>query len=253
MRSGGACVSLQRAAEAASAIARAAEALGSGLTEVSEVARFRDRRELGDRGQAFGLETPSGQYDLQVGLGGVHQADNVALAITAAEHLAGAGWPKLDRRSIEVGVAACRWPARLEWVHLVEVTVLLDAAHNPAGVSSLAAYLRGVDRPYTLLFGMLRAKVDSAITGALWERAERVVLTTPPSDRALPPEELARLVGMGPDEIVAEPAAALDACLATAPPGLLVISGSIYLVGEMRAALRARFGRPESPEELFSR
>lgn len=253
MRRGRPVVSCQRAAEAASVIARAAANLGCELTEVSDHTRVLDRREIGTAGQQLVFETPFRRYELELGLAGAHQADNAALAIAAAERLSTLGCARLERRAIETGVAACRWPARLEWVQLAERTVLLDAAHNPAGVASLAAYLEDVGRPFTLLFGMLRAKVDPVVTSGLWERADRVVLTAPPSDRALAPAELAQLVGREPDAIIESPALALEECLRGDASTLLVISGSLYLVGEMRTALRSRFGRPPSTDDLFSR
>ncbi len=98
---------------------------------------------------------------------------------------------------------------------------------------------------------MLRAKVDPAVTGRLWRRAERVVLTTPASDRALPPAELAERVGATDVEVIPTSDAALERALAVTAPDLLVVSGSIYLVGEMRSALRRRYGVPPEPTSLF--
>jgi dihydrofolate synthase/folylpolyglutamate synthase len=250
LRHGRPAVTLQRSPEAASALVDFAGELGAELIEVQERVEMTERRELGAAGQSLRLETPAGSYQIRLRLPGEHQTDNLALAVAAAEKLADLGWARLDRTAIEAGVAACRWPARLEWVDLPGRVALLDAAHNPAGVASLDRYLEALGRRFTLVFGMLRSKVDPEVSGRLWRRAEHVVLTRPPSDRALPPRDLAEMVGAVECEIVESPGEALDRALAT-EPDLLVVSGSIYLVGEIRGALRSRFGLPPGTRQLF--
>ena len=212
------------------------------------------RRELPAGGQDVTLETRRGVYELASRLSGRHQLDNLALAVAAAEQLALGGYPAIDRRTIEAGVASCRWPGRLEWVALDDGVdpaseVLLDAAHNPAGLTALGEYLRKLGRPFTLVFGMLREKVDPAVVAELWQSAEMVVLTQPTSDRALTPEQLAELVGAEADASIPDPGSACERALESGH--LVVACGSLYLIGELRTWLRKRYGVPEVAEQLF--
>ena len=98
-----------------------------------------------------------------------------------------------------------------------------------------------------LLFGVLLDKDAADMLGRLAPRARRIVLTTPASERARPPEELAALL---PDragvEIEPDPVRALDRLLAATDPAgaTLVACGSIYLIGQVRRRLRERFGVP---------
>jgi dihydrofolate synthase / folylpolyglutamate synthase len=180
------------------------------------------------------LTTPRGEYDLELALPGAHQARNLGLAVLAAEMLG------FSPEAIAEGARSCRWPGRLERVELPEDrVVLLDAAHNPEGAAALATFLDG---PIDLLFGVLGDKDVAEMLGPLAERARRIVLTTPASDRARSPEELATLLPGREVEIVPDLGQALESAL---QPGVrLVICGSIYLIGEVRKRLRERFGVP---------
>jgi dihydrofolate synthase/folylpolyglutamate synthase len=181
------------------------------------------------------LATPGGEHDLELALPGKHQARNLALAVLAAEELG------IGHEAIAEGTRSCRWPGRLEKVELPEDrVVLLDAAHNPEGAAALAEFLEGqVD----LLFGALADKDAAEMLVPLAKRARRIVLTTPASDRARPPEELAALLPGREVEVVPDLGQALERAL---QPGVrLVVCGSIYLIGEVRKRLRERFGVPE--------
>ena len=125
------------------------------------------------------------------------------------------------------------------WPLYVRLTAVFDAAHNPEGAAALAAFLDG---PFDLLFGALGDKDVSEMLRPLAERAHRIVLTTPASDRARSPEELADLVPGRDVEIVPDLGQALEKAL---HPGVrLVVCGSIYLIGEVRKKLRERYGVP---------
>jgi len=239
------------APEPAAVIRAAAGRIGAMLVEVPGSVNIDARREQGAAGQLLKLVTGRRTYDLRLRLGGRHQAENVSLAVCAAETLAEEGWQRVDRAAIERGVAACRWPGRLEWIRTSRGDVLLDAAHNGAGVASLAAYLSELGQPFTLLFGMLASKVDRAALRALFAMAGDVVLTAAPSPRGLSPQELARQVGAEGAEALLDPSEALAHALKRAGGDLVVVSGSIYLVGAVRADLRRRFGVPPAAERIF--
>lgn len=185
-----------------------------------------------------------GEHDLKLHLSGEHQARNLALAVLAAETLAGLGFPRMDGRAIAEGAESCRWPGRLERIDLPDGRrVLLDAAHNAEGAAVLSGFLARLPGPVVLLFGALEDKNAADMLGRLAPRAERVVLTTPASPRARRPEELATLLeGRTGVEVAPDLGEALDRALEFS--GTLVACGSIYLIGEVRRALRERFGVP---------
>jgi dihydrofolate synthase/folylpolyglutamate synthase len=197
--------------------------------------------------QRFLLRTPTGSYPLDLRLPGVHQAINLGLAVLAAEHLRGL-LPNVDANAIVRGVDNCRWPGRLEWVDLPDGRrVLLDAAHNVAGVEALADYLEGLGGKFDLLFGALADKKVAAMLPPLARRAGHVVLTRPPSPRAEDPRAWLGLLDR-PAVVHDDPETALDAALdGLAPDRALVICGSIYLLGALRRDLRRRFGVPPPP------
>ena len=194
-------------------------------------------------GRRVRLTTPKGEHDLEIQLPGEHQARNLALAVLAAEELG------IGPESIAKGARACRWPGRLEKVELPEDRlVLLDAAHNPEGAAALAKFLEG---PFDLLFGALADKDAADMLAPLAHRARRITLTTPASDRARPPEELAALLPGREVEVVPDLEQALDRALR--PGARLVVCGSIYLIGEVRKRLREKFGvPPPASASIFS-
>jgi dihydrofolate synthase/folylpolyglutamate synthase len=121
--------------------------------------------------------------------------------------------------------------------------VLLDAAHNPDGCAALARFLERLAEPYELLFGALADKEVARMLPPLAAGARHVTLTRPGSPRALSPEGLRSLL---PENCAAgvheDPRDALAAALAR-QPALLVVCGSIVLVGGVRSELGAP--RPE--------
>ncbi|MEZ5332931.1 MAG: folylpolyglutamate synthase/dihydrofolate synthase family protein [Thermoanaerobaculia bacterium] len=200
----------------------------------------------GERGR---LETPTGKYDLALGLRGVHQVRNAALAVRVAERFCEGLGRSLEPAAVESGIRSCRWPGRLELVPLPEGRrVLLDAAHNPQGIESLRGFLDRVDEPQYLLFGVLEEKDGDAMLRALGAGFDRALLTRPPGARAREPKSLAVPSGLE-TEIEPQWERALERAL-EAGPGLLVVCGSIYLVGAVRSRLHELFGRPARAVDL---
>jgi len=259
MRAGRPTVAWAADPEVAAALTAAAAAAGAHLVRADRDVRIDAAVPWSDRpwgGQRIALATPTARHELTVPLLGPHQAVNAALAARAAELLAERGWPRLDAAALARAAARWHWPARLEAVELPPAApcrrVLLDAAHNPGAAATLAAFLAApptlFSAPPALLFGVLADKDAAAMLSALAPRASRLVLTTPPTPRARPPETLVPLLPTGsPAEVVPDPAAALDRALAAALEAgadTLVVCGSIYLVGAVRGLLRERFGMP---------
>jgi len=187
---------------------------------------------------------------------GAYQHENAALAIAALRLLAGHGFT-VDDRSLRAALLSVRWPGRLEFFQLsgdalrrslpgVEaksVRFLLDGAHNADGVAKLAATLRQdyTGLPLTLLWGAMSDKDIRAGLGALSPLCQRVILTRAAGERAAEPEQL--LACMPADErhkaiLVRRPAEALAKAVHVAgETGLVVIAGSLYLLGELRPML----------------
>jgi dihydrofolate synthase/folylpolyglutamate synthase len=186
-----------------------------------------------------------------VPLAGEHQVDN---AVTAALALDALGVPR-------GGIAETRWPGRLEHIS-PNPDVLLDGAHNPAGARALARYLDRfyADRKRWMIFGVMRDKAVEEIGAILFPLADELVLTAVDSPRAMPAAELAAIVeksgvrrcgaasnGAPRCRVTQNFAAALDlAAREASPDDLIVITGSLFLVGEARAASYNRSSWPFS-------
>ena len=190
----------------------------------------------------------------RVGLRGRHQAANVAVADAILDALGEAGIAEIGDEERRRGYADARWPGRLELITIEGRDVLLDGAHNPAGATALAAALDelrpflGTGRPTLLTASMADkdvAGVVAALAGSTALADAWIVATAVEGARALPAEDLAaawratsRSGSTGERTIDAEPdlTAALDRAL-SGPPGPLIVAGSLYLVGAVRARL----------------
>ena len=228
--------------EALAALREAATAKGAQVIEVSREVVGMEVTFRGLDGLAIRLATRRRSYELESNLAGRHQAWNVATAVVAAEQLAEIGVAAIDGAAIVTGVAACRWPGRLESIPIAGTgaTVLLDAAHNPDGCAALVAFLDELDRPFTLLFGALADKDLAHMLPPLAARAKRVILTRPASPRAADPAFLAALLPTVEDAVI-EPE--IEPALGLAledEPDLVVACGSIFLIGTLRTLLRER-------------
>jgi dihydrofolate synthase/folylpolyglutamate synthase len=170
-------------------------------------------------------------------LPGAHQRQNLALALAAARAVA-----PLDEAAVERGLAAVRWPGRLQRLERAGARpLLLDGAHNPPGASALAEHLdvTGLAGRVDLLFGGMSDKDLPGVFAPLAARARRIVLVAPESPRAEKPEALRARLGR-PDletaNSVAEGLARLEEADAD---GVILVAGSLYLVGEV-LRLRSR-------------
>lgn len=246
LRSGRPAVSWIGEPEPAGAVAQAAREIGAAYEESPDAVRILDIEPLGWSGQRVRLATPVREYDLQLALLGAHQAQNLGLAVRAAETLASLGFDRIDAGAIERGVAACRWPGRMEMLEtLPGRRVLLDGAHNAAGAATLTSFLADLAQPVDLLFGVLANKDAESMLAQLVPYVRRAVLTAPPGHRSRDPREMAaRFPAEVPVSIEPDPDLALQHALDLGGE-LLVVCGSLYLLGEIRPAFRRRFGRPE--------
>ena len=197
--------------------------------------------------QEYPLQVMGAKILVETPLVGRHQLRNVALAVAAAEEVSKLGIAGITPQSIERGIRETRWPgrfqmlpARLSWPETV-----LDVAHNPAGAWALRSALseRYDDRPLIFVFGAMRDKAISEMTEILFPLALRVIATRPDNPRAASPEEIQQAGGRTGAEIeaVADVAEALKRARDTAGLGsVMVVTGSIYLVGEAMRVLEVR-------------
>lgn len=196
--------------------------------------------EISLSGTRFTLTTPVRRVALATPLAGRHQAWNTALAVRAAELLPDR-FPGVSEAALAGGVALARWPGRLELIPIRGRRVLLDGCHNAEGAGSLAAFLgeTGLAGRCPLVFGAMADKQIEEIARLLFPVASRVVLVTAPSPRAATACELASRVGaLHPSVRAAESlAGALEDLLGTGGAELIIVAGSLYLVGQARLFL----------------
>jgi len=175
-------------------------------------------------------------------LAGRHQLANAALALGAVELLADRGF-RVDECAVVEGLRKTRWEGRLELLQRNPM-LLVDGAHNPAGAATLRRALES-DFSYQrlcLIFGVLGDKDYPAMVRRLFPIANRVILTRPDSDRALPLNILlptARAFRKNV-EVSEDPGHALRQALSWAgEKDLICVAGSLYLVGEIKKLHRA--------------
>jgi dihydrofolate synthase / folylpolyglutamate synthase len=192
-------------------------------------------------GTAVVLDTIWGRLSLRLPLPGRHQAVNLAVAIRALELLPPERRP--DRWAVEAGVAGTHWPGRLQVEPRGATTWIFDVAHNTAGVDAMLASLPDVDppRPVVALIGVLGDKEWGRMLPPLFDYADAVILTEPPSappERRWDPERvLTELVAPTKVRVVRPFAAAVAAATAAAAGGSVLCTGSVHTVGDAMVAL----------------
>jgi len=188
----------------------------------------------------YPLQVLGEQILVETPLVGRHQLRNVALAIAAAVELSEQEFSGITAKSIENGIRETRWPGRFQviaarpgWPEMV-----VDVAHNPAGAWALRSALSEwyADRPLIFVFGAMRDKAISEMTEILFPLADRVIATRPENPRAASPEEIqqaAARTGVAVEAVEDVQSAVERARVLGGPKALVVITGSIYLVGEV--------------------
>ena len=250
-------VLLRRVSEAGATVAR--EGIEFGVLE----------RDIALGGQQLTLRGLNGTYpDVFLPLFGLHQAGNAACALAAVEGFASVGdagpdgRAPLDPELVRQAFAGLRSPGRLEVLRR-SPTVIVDAAHNPAGMAASAAAVTEAFS-FTRLVGVLAVSADKDVTGILDELEpvlDDLVVTRNSSDRSMPPDELAGLAVdvFGADRVqVAErmdDAIELAVTLADEAPetalpggGGVLITGSVITAGDARQLLRPGAGTGDAPK-----
>jgi dihydrofolate synthase/folylpolyglutamate synthase len=266
LRENGVLVTLSQHPEANAAIGAAAVAKDVRGVDASRCLPARDIMTAGGVSDTpdGGMQLARNRYVLSIEgaelridspLAGAHQQRNLALAVATAMELRANHGFTIPNRAIERGVSETVWPGRLEWfpARNGRAAVLLDVAHNPAGAWTLRAAIAQLpeERPRTLLFSCVNDKpvrelaqvlfplFDSTSSDPLRAR-DHLVLAPIQNPRATTLDEL--LAAAAAMDVPAHGAPHLPAALAqaeavTPADGIIVATGSLYLVGELRALL----------------
>ena len=194
------------------------------------------------RSDLFGADFDFGGYkDIHVSLAGLYQPHNAANVLTVVDVLRTRGLTIPDE-SVREGLASVKWPARFE-VLSKSPLVIADGGHNPEGIdaaiASVKAYFK--DEKILLLTGVMADKDYTHMVGRMTEVAERAFCVRPANDRALDPTAYAdafRKAGV-PAEGYATVAEGVKAAMevAAAEGKALLCLGSLYMYGEVRAAV----------------
>jgi len=174
---------------------------------------------------------------LNVPLPGRFQVRNALTALAAARMLAERGAP-IDDDAIARGIASTVWPGRLERI-AGKPEIYFDGAHNPSGAREIVVFwethLPG--RNIYLIYGALRDKAVDEIAGLLFPHAAAVILTSPAQSRAISAPVLAEMTGHHARqmEVIPDPNLAFERALELASPDdVIFVTGSLYLVGDLR-------------------
>jgi dihydrofolate synthase / folylpolyglutamate synthase len=210
-----------------------------------------NQKEASSLTQRYPLAVLGEEIVVESPLVGRHQLRNLALAIAAAVELHNQGITQITPEAIARGIRETRWPGRFQVVPAAAESpeYVFDVAHNPAGAWALRAALsaayqtRETGREVTLVFGVMRDKAMQEIAEILFPIASRVILTHANNPRSASPEEIrqaaARVAeGINIEESDDVPAAIEQAREVAGKHGLVVITGSIYIVGEAMRTLR---------------
>ena len=238
---GGILITAESKPEALAEIARECQRRNARLLQV-DLSRLKAKSNSWD-GQRFDWRD---WRDLELSLLGGYQLQNAVLALEAASAL---GECAITERAIRAGLRTTRWPGRMELLHK-KPYVMLDGAKNPAGMRALCAALSALDYARLIvILGVSDRKDTKAMIREIAPRADSVIVTRA-AFRGVAPEYLASLVypyGV-PCAVVAPPERALEAALAQAHQNdLICVTGSLFVVGEVRAQWR---GREHSVENL---
>ncbi len=205
----------------------------------------RNRYPLSVMGELIGIDSP---------LAGAHQQRNLALAIATAVELRNNNGYNITPIDIQVGIRDTVWPGRLELIagNGSRADVLLDVGHNPAGAWALRAAVSRLDhgQPLTLVFGCLKDKPVAELAQILFPLFGHVLVTAVDSPRSASVDDLlaaARATGSEVEPAAGAVSAVQRALQLTPPHGLVVVSGSVYLVGQVRPLLVAAQAAPAEP------
>lgn len=194
-----------------------------------------------EKQQVFSIHGIRGIYgELECPLLGVHQAENAAVAVGLVELLDRHGI-RVEEPAVREGIASVRWPGRFQIVG-TRPHIILDGAHDDIGAAALARTLESLypGRRIILVLGVHKDKAAEDITAPLGRIADRVIVTASSSPRALDAHELQRVVFRHCRHTAAYTPVSValrEALNGARRPDVIVVTGSLYVVGDAMRAL----------------
>jgi dihydrofolate synthase / folylpolyglutamate synthase len=179
-----------------------------------------------------------GEIRVRSPLLGLHQVRNVALAVAVAQSL------NISSKAIQAGVSQTKWVGRLEKLIYQNRLFLLDGAHNPEAAQVVRDTFKALNvPPVVLLFGIAKDKDVEHVLDTLEEVASHVILTKAQlSPRAAEPLELAKISNK-PHSIIPNLHEAIEQAINITKPGeIILVAGSLYLIGEVRPYVLGEIG-----------
>jgi dihydrofolate synthase / folylpolyglutamate synthase len=230
--------------EARQVLLERAKELRCPVVETSEAFRVEDETVENGCVRAAVVDIASRKtFSLEPRLAGRFQLGNALNAVAAARILQNRSY-RITDENIANGVATAEWPGRMERLQ-TRPDVYLDGAHNPGAARELARFLdeNFVERRVYLIFGAMRDKAVDEVTGMLFPRAHEVIFTQPGTPRAVSARQLAEMAGDHAKKftVIEDAEQALESALSKAgPEDAVFVTGSLYLVGELRHAWNTR-------------
>ncbi len=218
------------------------DALSRGAKETWQIGEHFEAtgNKLAIAGRVLDLRTPKATYkDIFIPFHGRHQAENAAIALASVEAFLDEA---LDEATVREGFGAAQHPGRLEIVGRRPL-IVLDGAHNPAGAKVLQAALAeefSTIQGRVVIMGLLNGRDEGAMVDALCTGARQVLVVAPESPRAMDPEKV--LAACQERGIEAAKAKSVSDAIAwakelTGDTDMILIAGSLYLIGEARMLL----------------
>jgi dihydrofolate synthase/folylpolyglutamate synthase len=230
--------------EAREVILARAKSLGCPVIEPAQIFRIDRESTRGGSVRARIIETVSGKiFEIAPSLPGRFQLQNALNAIVAARLLQNRNF-RIPDDAITRGIANTVWPGRLEKLHS-SPDVYLDGAHNPAAARELAHFLEQnfSGRKIWLIYAALRDKAVDEVAGFLFPHAAEVIFTAARTSRAVSATQLAEIAShlAARFSVIPDAERAFEYALAeAAPEDVIFITGSLYLVGQLRQYWKQR-------------
>ncbi|MHB0858949.1 MAG: bifunctional folylpolyglutamate synthase/dihydrofolate synthase [Anaerolineae bacterium] len=249
-------VSAPQQPEAMEVIIRRCADLGAPLTVAGEdwcwqplaLSDRRQRLAVFSRGRQLAPEYP----DLELPLLGAHQMENACVAVAAVETLRAQGMA-ITHEDVRAGLAQVIWPGRME-VSSEHPLVVLDGAHNPYSIQKLLEAVVAVapEARLTVVFGASQTHTPQALLALLVPRAETIYVTQARHPKATPIADLQAMVhdlGKIPHLATSVAEALASATESAGEDDVVLVTGSLFVVAEARAAWAAMRGLPPLPAD----